>query len=160
MDISPNKAPFKRGEYLRMLCDSGQTVRYVRWCGKKAPNFVMVRANAKGPAFQMHVGDLRSLTNNRQMVQEVLPMHYPKSTRSILVSLVLLIACFLLVESCRLIMGSTKTAQAQALSCERIKDPDRRNYCRAMTSGKKSYCEFIKKQDLREECRALVREKK
>jgi hypothetical protein len=81
------------------------------------------------------------------------------NSRSILVPLFLIVAVFLLIESCRLLVGATRKAQAQSSSCERIKDPDRRNYCRALSSGKKSWCEFIKREDLREECRALVREK-
>ena len=51
-------------------------------------------------------------------------------------------------------------AHAQQLSCESIKDPDRRHWCRATTGGPASECEFIRNADLRAECRAVLRARK
>lgn len=44
--------------------------------------------------------------------------------------------------------------------CEFIKDPDRRNYCRAISQQKASWCEFIKADDLRHLCRVEVKIRK
>lgn len=53
-----------------------------------------------------------------------------------------------LVESC---------AMAQSSQCELIRNADRRNMCRALSTGKAIYCESIKDSDLRHECRARVK---
>lgn len=49
-----------------------------------------------------------------------------------------------------------RVAHGSPLSCESIKDADRRHYCRAISIPRKSECEFIKDKDLRFECRARV----
>lgn len=50
-------------------------------------------------------------------------------------------------------------AYGSSAECELIKDPDQRNYCRAMANHRKSYCESIKDDDLRHRCRALAEAK-
>lgn len=49
-----------------------------------------------------------------------------------------------------------RVAHGSALSCEGIKDADRRHYCRAVSVPRPSECGFIKDNDLRHECRARV----
>lgn len=49
---------------------------------------------------------------------------------------------------------SPRLAHGSPLSCESIKDADRRHFCRAISIPRKSECEFIKDHDLRQECRA------
>ena len=40
--------------------------------------------------------------------------------------------------------------------CERIRDGDRRHFCRALMSRKAIYCESIRDSDVRHTCRAVV----
>jgi len=47
-------------------------------------------------------------------------------------------------------------AHGSPSDCEFIKDPDDRNYCRAVAKHERSWCEFIKNNDLRHKCRALA----
>ena len=48
-------------------------------------------------------------------------------------------------------------AHGSPLDCELIRNPDRRNLCRAVSKGDRTFCEFIKDHDLRSECRARVK---
>lgn len=50
-----------------------------------------------------------------------------------------------------------KSAHGSPLDCESIQDADRREFCRALATGKSTYCEFIKDRDMRAECRARVK---
>ena len=52
---------------------------------------------------------------------------------------------------------SPRVAHGSPLSCESIKDADRRHFCRAISIPRKSECEFIKDHDLRHECRARTK---
>lgn len=45
-----------------------------------------------------------------------------------------------------------KSASASTSSCETITNADRRNLCRARTTGSPSWCSFIKDKDLRTLC--------
>jgi hypothetical protein len=48
------------------------------------------------------------------------------------------------------------SALASSLDCEGIKDPDRRHFCRASTSGSSTECALIRNGDLRRLCRATL----
>ena len=54
-------------------------------------------------------------------------------------------------------VGFVRTARCSPLDCEAIRNPDRRNMCRAVTKGDRTFCEFIKDHDLRQECRARTK---
>ena len=63
-----------------------------------------------------------------------------------------LLAFFMLLgERC------TKDAVASTPSCETIKNADKRNYCRAKTTGSPTWCSFIKDPDTRAMCRIEVK---
>lgn len=63
-----------------------------------------------------------------------------------------LLAFFMLLgERC------TKNAVASTPSCETIKNIDKRNYCRAKTTGLASWCAFIKDKDTKAMCRIEVK---
>jgi hypothetical protein len=51
-------------------------------------------------------------------------------------------------------------AHGLSTECEFIKDPDRRNYCRAISEKAESWCGFIKDADLRHLCRVEVKVRK
>lgn len=50
--------------------------------------------------------------------------------------------------------SSCSRAGASPLDCERIKDPDQRHLCRAVSIPSRTECEFIRNNDLRQWCRA------
>lgn len=65
-------------------------------------------------------------------------------------------AVLFLVATMVFVFGVHGPAYGQS-SCEFIKDPDRRNYCRAISQQKVTWCEFIKAHDLRRLCRVEVK---
>jgi len=77
------------------------------------------------------------------------PKEPSTAARLVLIGLVLLLIWSLLVAWPRM-------SHAGA-SCEFIKDPDKRHYCRALSDRKPSECEFIKDHDLRTLCRVQTK---
>lgn len=55
------------------------------------------------------------------------------------------------------LLFATSSAHPSPLDCESIRDPDERNFCRAVSKNDKTYCEFIKNHDRRFECRARIK---
>lgn len=79
-------------------------------------------------------------------------------SRSVLVWLVILVAVLLTVEACRTVLFDRSPVRVvpSNTACEKIRDHDRRMFCRALSTKNPTWCEFIKNNDLRNECRARV----
>ena len=71
-----------------------------------------------------------------------------------------IVKILLVIFAIIIVLSASCSAYSQTTSCEFIKENDKRNFCRALTTKLSSWCEFIKNNSLKIECRVIIKNEK